>query len=128
MIRLRAPTVFNFFEPGYALPGEIAQAGLVSPEFQIATETTVVGAANVYRALFGSGGTTGPLMLDLKPFQPPQVATDEALLDRVNLLLFAGAMSDPTRATRSTESRAIVDPSNGLGACLTSSTSTPRWA
>ncbi|HEX9945755.1 MAG TPA: DUF1800 family protein, partial [Thermoanaerobaculia bacterium] len=31
---LRAPTVFNFFEPSYALPGEIAQAGLVSPEFQ----------------------------------------------------------------------------------------------
>ena len=45
---LRAPTVFNFFEPGYALPGEIAQAGLVSPEFQIATETTVVGAANLH--------------------------------------------------------------------------------
>ncbi|HEX3554704.1 MAG TPA: DUF1800 family protein [Thermoanaerobaculia bacterium] len=106
-IPLRAPTVFNFFEPGYALPGEIAQAGLVSPEFQIATETTVVGTANVYRALFGSGGTTGPLMFNLTPFQPPQVATDEALLDRVNLVLFAGAMSDPTRAILRT---ALADP------------------
>ena len=32
---LRSPTVFNFYLPTYALPGEIANAGLVSPEFQI---------------------------------------------------------------------------------------------
>jgi uncharacterized protein (DUF1800 family) len=106
-IPLHAPTVFNFFEPGYALPGEIATAGLVSPEFQIATETTVVGAANVHRALFGSGGMTGPLMFDLSPFQSPQVPTDAALLDKVSLVLFAGSMSDPTRAILST---ALADP------------------
>jgi hypothetical protein len=106
-IPLRAPTVFNFFEPGYALPGEIAQSGLVSPEFQIATETTVVGAANVYRSLFGTGGQTGPLMFNLTPFQSPQVTSDAALLDKVNVVLFAGAMSDPTRTILST---ALADP------------------
>ncbi|HSS52041.1 MAG TPA: DUF1800 family protein [Thermoanaerobaculia bacterium] len=106
-IPLRAPTVFNFFEPGYALPGEIAQSALVSPEFQITTETTVVGTANVYRALFGTGGQTGPLMFNLTPFQPPQAPTDAALLDKVSLVLFAGAMSDPTRAILST---ALADP------------------
>ena len=106
-VPLRAPTVFNFFEPGYALPGEIAQSGLVSPEFQIATETTVVGTANVYRSLFGTGGQTGPLMFNLTPFQPPQVATDAALLDKVSLVLFAGAMSDGTRGILST---ALADP------------------
>jgi hypothetical protein len=104
---LRAPTVFNFFEPGYALPGEIAQAGLVSPEFQIATETTVVGAANLYRSLLGSPGRTGPFTFNLAPFEPPQVATDEALLDRVDQLLFAGAMSDSTRGVLRT---ALADP------------------
>ncbi|MFL6260007.1 MAG: DUF1800 family protein [Thermoanaerobaculia bacterium] len=96
---LRSPTVFNFFEPGYALPGEIAQSGLVSPEFQIATETTVVGAGNFLKAVLGAGGPTSLLVLNLAPFQTPQVASDEALLDRVNQLLFAGAMSDATRAT-----------------------------
>ena len=101
---LRAPTVFNFFEPSYALPGEIAQAGLVSPEFQIATETTVVGAANRHRNLLNR---TGAFTFNLLPFQAPQVANDEALLDRVDLLLFAGAMSDSTRGTLRT---ALADP------------------
>lgn len=94
---LRAPTVFNFFEPSFALPGEIAQAGLVSPEFQIATETTIVGAANLNLALLDAAGRNGPLMSDLKPFQPPQTPNDEALLDRIDLLFFAGSMAAPTR-------------------------------
>ena len=98
-IPLRAPTVFNFFEPSYALPGEIAQAGLLSPEFQIATETTVVGGANLHLAVLGTGGTGGQIVLDLAPFLRPQVANDEALLDRVDLLFFARAMSAETRDT-----------------------------
>lgn len=106
-VPLRAPTVFNFFEPGYALPGEISQAGLVSPEFQIATETTIVGAANFHLALLGAAGRGGPLLFDLAPFQPPQAPTDEALLDRIDLLFFAGAMSDPTRVILR---NALADP------------------
>jgi uncharacterized protein (DUF1800 family) len=94
---LRAPTVFNFFEPGFALPGEIAQGGLVSPEFQIATETTVVGAANLFLTVLGGAGRNGPFRFDLTPFLAPQVTSDEALLDRLDLLLFAGGMSDATR-------------------------------
>ena len=35
----RSPSVFNFFSPDYARPGQIADAGLVSPEFQITSET-----------------------------------------------------------------------------------------
>lgn len=104
---LRAPTVFNFFEPGYALPGEVSAAGLVSPEFQIATETTVIGAANLHLAVLGGAGQNRPLRFDLTPFQPPQAPTDEALLDRIDLLLFAGSMSD---ATRGTLRAALADP------------------
>jgi len=95
---LHAPSVFNFFEPGYALPGEISQAGLVSPEFQIATETTVIGAANLVLSILSAAGANGPLQVNLAPFLPPQSPTDEALLDRVDLLFFAGSMSDATRA------------------------------
>ena len=100
---LAAPTVFNFFEPGYSLPGEIAQAGLVSPEFQIATETTVVGAGNLALTVLGGGaGRNGALQFDLAPFQPPQTANDAALLDKIDLLFFAGAMSDQTRGILAT--------------------------
>lgn len=34
----QSPSVFNFYSPFYAPPGEIAQAGLVAPEMQLANE------------------------------------------------------------------------------------------
>ena len=40
---LRSPTVFNFFSPDFSLPGEVASAGLTSPEFQIFNETSAIG-------------------------------------------------------------------------------------
>ena len=44
---LRAPSVFNFFRPGYVPAGtELARRGLVAPEFQITNESTVMGYAN----------------------------------------------------------------------------------
>ena len=43
---MSAPTVFNFFEPDYSLPGALVEAGLYSPEFQIVTELTSVDTAN----------------------------------------------------------------------------------
>jgi uncharacterized protein (DUF1800 family) len=35
---LQSPSVFNFFTPAFAPPGEIRERGLVAPELQIATE------------------------------------------------------------------------------------------
>jgi uncharacterized protein (DUF1800 family) len=44
---MRSPSVFNFFRPGYRPPQTaIGDAGLVAPEMQITTETTVLGYAN----------------------------------------------------------------------------------
>ncbi|MEM1379549.1 MAG: DUF1800 family protein [Pseudomonadota bacterium] len=43
-----SPSVFNFFRPGYVGPGtESAEAGLVTPEYQIATTPAMVGYINV---------------------------------------------------------------------------------
>ena len=47
---LRADSVFNFFRPDFAPPGEISKLGLVSPEMQITNETTSV-TVNNYLAL-----------------------------------------------------------------------------
>jgi hypothetical protein len=44
---LLSPSVFNFFQPVYSNPGPIARAGLLSPEFQIFSETTAIGQANL---------------------------------------------------------------------------------
>ena len=45
---LQAPSVFNFFSPFYAPPGEIADQGLVAPELQIATEYQNTLVANYF--------------------------------------------------------------------------------
>lgn len=44
---LLAPSVFNFFRPDYAPPGEIAAAGLVAPEMQITTDLTAAVGTNL---------------------------------------------------------------------------------
>ncbi len=44
---MRAPSVFNFYRPGYVPPSTaIAVRGMVAPEFQITTETSVAGYIN----------------------------------------------------------------------------------
>ena len=43
----RSPSVFNFYRPGFVSPGsESAAAGLVAPELQITTASSVTGYAN----------------------------------------------------------------------------------
>lgn len=44
---LLSSSVFNFYQPGYANPGPIARAGLLSPEFQIFAETNALRQANL---------------------------------------------------------------------------------
>ncbi|MEM1418543.1 MAG: DUF1800 family protein [Myxococcota bacterium] len=48
----RAPSVFNFFRPGFIAPGtETGAAGMTVPELQIVTSTTVPGDANYLEEL-----------------------------------------------------------------------------
>ena len=47
------PSVFNWFLPDYVVPGPLGNAGLFSPELQIATESSVVKLTNTfYNLLF----------------------------------------------------------------------------
>lgn len=53
---LFAPSVFNFFRPGYTPPqSRLGNAGLVAPELQITNETTVTGYVNAVLDLLGYG-------------------------------------------------------------------------
>lgn len=95
---LRAPTVFNFFEPNYVLPGATADAGLVAPEFKITTETTAIGNANFFRDTVYRG-----VSYDLDQVTPdfsevlPLAGNPTQLIDRLNLLLMANGMSSTMR-------------------------------
>jgi uncharacterized protein (DUF1800 family) len=113
---LDSPTVFNFFEPNYAQPGAIAAAGLVAPEFQITTDTTVVSSINYLRGL---------IYTTADPNYPDEIAlnwtsgelglanTPSALIDMLNTRLMSGQMPDAMRTAISNRVSAIsVSPSN----------------
>ncbi|MBL9188203.1 MAG: DUF1800 family protein [Opitutaceae bacterium] len=101
---LRAPTVFNFFEPNFVQPGVLAAAGLVAPEYQLITDTTAISMPNqlwnyIYAGRTGIPGTTSV-------FNPAEATvgvrfdaallamarTPQALVDYANLVLAAGAL------------------------------------
>ncbi len=104
---LSAPSVFNFFKPNFAQAGEIRDAGLFSPEFQIATDTQLVTAPNElgWRIfLFYVGSRYSYAWEDGAPVPEETLmnysalkllaANPPALIEHLNLLLMSGAMSD----------------------------------
>jgi hypothetical protein len=94
---LHSKTVFNFYEPGYTHPGVIAQAGLVAPEFQITNETTTMTVANWFVWGIGYGFRYGDIKLNLASEQAV-AGNASALVERLNLLLCAGQLSDAAKA------------------------------
>ncbi|HEV8629605.1 MAG TPA: DUF1800 family protein, partial [Thermoanaerobaculia bacterium] len=108
-VPLQAPTVFNFFEPNYAQPGPLADAGLVSPELKIADESSVFGNANYMHAVLFDGYADDDtnITLDWSELASSSSNSDAALLDRVSLLFYDGRMSATTRAILTA---ALADP------------------
>jgi uncharacterized protein (DUF1800 family) len=104
---LQSPSVFNFFSPFYAPPGEIRNSSLVAPELQIATEFQNALLTNYF--LFQTLGLTSEaddldaddiyIVID----EEMALANDtEALVNRVADKVLAGEISqvllDETRA------------------------------
>jgi uncharacterized protein (DUF1800 family) len=93
---LRAPTVFNFYEPNYVLPGSIAEAGLYAPEYQILTDTTALTQPNFYYTyIYNNRSMTDmaqqTIALTLTNWLP-MARTPQQLVDSLNLLLAGGAL------------------------------------
>jgi uncharacterized protein (DUF1800 family) len=92
----RAPSVFNWFRPGYAPPGTtIASNGRVAPEFQITNEPSMIAYVNYLQSVIVNGA--GEAKADYASLTA--VGSDsQALLDELNLVLAAGQISDATIA------------------------------
>ena len=87
----RAPTVFNFYEPDYILPGALASAGLYAPEFQILTDTTAITTPNyLYNIIYSTRSATS-VGLDLTNLLP-LAKSPQQLIDYMNLVLSGGTM------------------------------------
>jgi uncharacterized protein (DUF1800 family) len=104
---LHADTVFNFFDPAYSQPGEIAEAGLASPELQIINETSVFGSANFLAGVLFEGYADDDTTITLDYSYLTGAPSDSVRLDRINQLFFAGQMAADTRTILA---NALADP------------------
>ena len=99
---LRSPSVFNYFAPDDSPPGPVAAAGLVAPEFALATSSAVAGWGS-----FSQWGmlTQGFTRTGSDPAYNFSIAVDYApwaaiadnplrLIDRLDDLFVAGQMGD----------------------------------
>ena len=108
---LRSPTVFNFFRPDYVLPGALASAGLVAPEYEITDATYAISVPNFLRTfIFNAAGTNPDTVVLNLSYEQSLVATPSALLDHLNQVMCGGNLAAATR-TRVTTMLAAL-PSN----------------
>ena len=128
---LFAPSVFNFFRPGFVPPNTaLAAAKTPAPEFQLVNETTVGGYLNFMQNVIRNGiFVPEPSVAEgvFKNYQPDVTATytaelalaldAKALVRRLNLLMCAGQLSEPTQ-------KIMVDALNATA--LTNSSSNDR--
>jgi hypothetical protein len=98
---LKAPSVFNFYDRDFAPAGPVGQAGLVAPEFDITTTSSVAGFSDFTNwgvvGGFGQGGSD-----PAKWIQPNYdrylvgasalADNPQALVDELDLLLTAGSL------------------------------------
>jgi uncharacterized protein (DUF1800 family) len=98
---LRSPSVFNFYRPDFAPPGEMRTRGLVAPELEITNEYTSATTANVIAfAVYGSlEPNPRPAQIRLDLARDVGVAGDAGrLVDAVADRLLGGAISPELRA------------------------------
>ncbi|GAB3249858.1 DUF1800 domain-containing protein [Chitinimonas naiadis] len=96
------PSVFNYYPPDYPLPA----SSLQGPPFGIYDATTAFARANFVNAVLAQNGIAADssvvgsygTRIDWAPWIA-LAGDSNKLLDRVNLLLFHGAMRDDVRAT-----------------------------
>ena len=114
-IPMFSPSVFNFYLPEFQPNGLIANADLFAPVFQIHNSSTSIGFINEANTWMFENQLTGD--------NPPQIdLTDEMaivddaveLVDRLNILLACGQLSEGTRTIISNAISQLSDNENKL--------------
>ena len=112
---MRAPSVFNFYRPGFVPPGSaIAAQKLVAPELQINTESQVTAYINFMKDAIEQGyGDFGAR--DVFSSYASEIAlasNPDALIDRVDLLLTGQRLSLATRSAMRTAITSVPTTAN----------------
>ncbi|MCW5653971.1 DUF1800 domain-containing protein [Hydrogenophaga sp.] len=110
---LRAPSVFNFFRPGYVPPGTaLSASGATAPEFQLVNESSVGGYLNFMQGVIERGiNCPNPAVPEAAwtsyaydvvanyARELSMVTNASALVNHLSLVLCAGQLSSATRQT-----------------------------
>ncbi|MEM9234971.1 MAG: DUF1800 family protein, partial [Pseudomonadota bacterium] len=94
----RAPSVFNYYRPGYVSPGsETAAAGLVSPESQMYSTSSLAAYLQFVRVHVTGSRDAEVFQPDYTPFFSDALNVS-VLIDRLDGLMTYGTLEDGTRA------------------------------
>ncbi len=99
---LNSPSVFNFYRPDFSQPGEISARGLVTPEFEILDETSVITitsrllASILWSHNYKNDIDGNRIAIDIS-YEMILEPNPDALLDHLDLLLLGGRMSAELR-------------------------------
>jgi uncharacterized protein (DUF1800 family) len=110
---LNATTVFNFFYPDYQYPGDLAKAGMTTPEFQLTNDSNTMNLTNLITQgtlTANNGNTAGhisffsgsAITLDLAGYMTAGQTSNAAipdLVDQLGVLLSGGNLSAAARTT-----------------------------
>ena len=140
---LAAPSVFNFFSPSFAPPGELLEQGLVAPEMQIISENYLTRTSNfmAYSILWGHINMNDGkedneqqedekrILIDLNTLVP-MIDDSEVLISHLNILMFGGTMSSEmqTILTRAFEQTDYMKQYDRLSNLLFLTMVSPQYA
>lgn len=103
---LNSPSVFNFYRPDFSQPGDIRAQGLVSPEFEILDESSIITitsrllANTLWSHNYKNDADATRIVIDIS--REMVLETDlDLLLDHLDLLLLGGNMTPELRAETS---------------------------
>jgi len=101
---MRSPTVFNFYMPDYQFPGTLASNGLITPEFQLSSDTNVIRQSNfIYEGILKPSTTntifssfrsgSGAIGLDFRSWIGTRPSGSGAWTDNANLVTLVDELS-----------------------------------
>jgi uncharacterized protein (DUF1800 family) len=113
-----ASSVFNFYSPNYLPPGELGDAGLFGPQFQVLSESSTMSTANDLTARIGaytgnSKNTATTIAINLDGLNALAGNVD-TLIEQVNHDLLYGQMSTATKTSLATAINQVPS-TNALG-------------
>jgi len=118
---LSAPSVFNFYSPSYSPAGELSDANLVAPEFQILNETYITHTLNMlaistyagYQGVQLEPGNEDRILIDIST-ELAMANNPTELVEHLNLLLLSGQMDDTMKIELITATEAIPESESYL--------------